>query len=205
MAALTSDAIYADYGSSIGSIGIISGPFIYYDQPTALDGGLLAGGVVTQNGIQSTYITAGKYKDSGDPFRKLTDAEIQVYQTAVNNEYELFVNDVVAARKIEPNVLKNQIGALAYDNKTALEYKLIDATKTREEVYAEAAKKSGLENDYQVIRESATSSFLNQILSAIGMIPKLSAANIQTEITRKKCGLSGQILAFHGQVASLCP
>src|SRR5690606_18222954 len=45
------DEIYADFGTSIGSIGVIGPMLTFYDRPTAFDGGLLGGGVTTERGI----------------------------------------------------------------------------------------------------------------------------------------------------------
>ncbi|MCC7076029.1 MAG: S49 family peptidase, partial [Acidimicrobiia bacterium] len=80
-AAASTDEILVDHGSSVGSIGVIYGPFQFFDRPVAFDGGLLGGGIVTQNGISVTYFTAGRGKDMGNPFRPLTDEEISIAQT----------------------------------------------------------------------------------------------------------------------------
>jgi protease-4 len=75
----------------IGSIGVIGGILTYFDNPVALDGGLLGGGIVTKNGIQQTVISAGRGKDLGNPFRKPTEEELQVLRQGVNYEYNQFV------------------------------------------------------------------------------------------------------------------
>jgi protease IV len=62
-AASAADKVIADYGSDIGSIGVIMGPFKYYNTVVNEDSGLFDGGVITQNGIESVSITAGKPKD----------------------------------------------------------------------------------------------------------------------------------------------
>ncbi|PIY79413.1 MAG: S49 family peptidase, partial [Candidatus Pacebacteria bacterium CG_4_10_14_0_8_um_filter_43_12] len=86
--AIGADKIVADTGTTIGSIGVIFGPFKYYDSVVSEDGGLLAGGVVTQKGIQTTYITAGKSKDLGNPYRQLTQEELGTLQNMVNQAYD---------------------------------------------------------------------------------------------------------------------
>ncbi|HSX17446.1 MAG TPA: S49 family peptidase [Patescibacteria group bacterium] len=192
------DKIIADYGSDIGSIGVIMGPFEYYDTVLAEDGGLLSGGVVTQNGIQSTYISAGKYKDMGNPYRKLSAGEIALLQKSVNNEYDTFVQYVSQHRHIAEATIRDTIGAAAYDNKTALEYKLIDQTGSRDDAYAALAKAAGIQDDFTIVREEQSQGFIESLLSATVRKPQVQAkANI--------CSQTQGVLAYHGDVTALCP
>jgi protease-4 len=198
-AASSTDKIIADYGSDTGSVGVIMGPFQYYDGLVAEDGGLLSGGVVTERGIQNVMITAGKSKDVGSPYRKLTNDELAILQKSVNNEYDTFVQYVSQHRNISEDTLRNTIGAMAYDNKTAQSYKLIDMTGSRETAYDELAKAAGLERgSYQVVREAYVPSLIESLLSAAGRTPqpKASAPNL--------CSLTTASLAYHGDVTSLC-
>jgi protease-4 len=197
-AAASTDKIIADYGSDVGSIGIIMGPFQYYDKPLAEDGGLLGGGIITQNGIQNTYITAGKSKDIGNPYRRMTDDELKLMQQGVNNEYDNFVSYVSERRDIPEATIRNQIGALPYDNKTALQYKLIDQTASREGAYEALAEEAGIQSDFAVVREESAVSFFNDLLSAITRQPKKEAKGVDT------CALTRGLLAYHGDVAALC-
>lgn len=197
-AAASADKIIADYGSDVGSIGVIMGPFQYYNKVTAQDGGLLGGGVVTQNGIESINITAGTSKDIGNPYRKLTDAEIKSLQQSVNNEYDNFVQHVSATRKITPETIRNQIGAMIYDNKTALQLKLIDETASREDVYQELAKAANVEDDFQVVREETVPGFVASLFGAV-------THSQRKEVKIDSCALTRNALAWQGDVTSLCP
>lgn len=197
-AAASTDKIFADYGSDVGSIGIIMGPFEYYDKPIAQDGGLLSGGIVTENGIQSTYITAGKSKDLGNPYRKMTDDELKVMQQGVNNEYDNFVSYVSERRDIPGDTIRNQLGALTYDNKTAQSNKLIDGTASREGTYDRLATAAGIHDDYAVVREESSVSFVKTLLGAITRQPAKQAAEVDT------CSLTRNVLAYHGDVTALC-
>jgi protease-4 len=191
------DKIIADYGSDVGSIGVIMGPFQYYNTVLAEDGGLLSGGVVTQNGIESTYITAGKSKDVGSPYRKLSANEITMLQKSVNNEYDTFVQYVSEHRHIPEATIRDTIGAMAYDNKTAQSYKLIDKTGSRDDAYAALAKAAGIEDDFSIIREEYSPSFVESLLSATLHKPQIKASS-------NICSQSKGILAYHGDVAALC-
>jgi protease-4 len=147
------DRIVADHGTLIGSIGVIFGPFSFYDGVVATDGGLLGGGVETKGGITVEYITAGRSKDIGNPYRKMTDEERKVLQQGVDNAYTEFVTTVATGRDLEPDVITGDLGALIYDERTAQEKGLIDEIGDRDAAYGAAAEAAKLSNgDYQVIR-----------------------------------------------------
>jgi protease-4 len=196
-AASSTDKILADYGSDIGSIGVVMGPFQYYDGVLAEDGGLLEGGVVTQRGIQNTFVTAGKSKDVGNPYRKLTGDELASFQTAVNNEYDAFVRYVSIHRKMTEDKLRNTIGAMAYDNKTAIDFGLIDGTASRDDAYTQLAKAAGIEDDFTIIREDHAPGLVESLLAARTNKPGPKAA-------RNLCTLTQSILVYHGDVSALC-
>lgn len=163
--AVSADRVFADFGSSTGSIGVISGPYQFFDEVTATTGNILQSGIVTQNGIDEFYISAGRSKDLGNPFRRMSDEELTHEQASVNNEYELFVDYVARRRNIQPSVVRGQIGALMFENKRALSLGLIDEEADRHEVYEKLADAAKLKS-YQIIEESAPGSFLSDLLMA---------------------------------------
>lgn len=205
-AAVSTDKIVADYGSDIGSIGVIMGPFEYYNKVIATDGGLLGGGVITQNGVEQTYITAGRSKDIGNPYRRLTTDEVTALQRQVNNEYDNFVTYVAARRQLTADTIKTQIGALSYDNKTAQSLKLIDATGNRDDAYDQLAAAAQVGEDYTIMRADGATGFVSALLGAIkhGRWPHVQAAPAQSDISAKTCALTKTMLAYHGNVADLC-
>ncbi|WP_299044045.1 S49 family peptidase [uncultured Thermosynechococcus sp.] len=151
-AMVTADRIYADYGSMIGSIGILGPSVLYYDRPTSLNNGLLQGGV-TANSIEERTLSAGRSKDMGNPFRRLTPEEIAVLQRGLEQEYTKFVAHVAQARGISPQVIRNQMGAMIFSNDQAKQYGLIDGTLSRPEALNALAKAAHLrEGNYAVVR-----------------------------------------------------
>ncbi len=148
--AASTDAIWSDYGTDIGSIGVISGPFHYYDKVTSVNDPV--DGQVTAGTISSYNITAGAGKDEGDPYRQLTPAERANVQKGVDNDYAAFVNFVAGRRKLAAPVIRTQIGAYSYDPVTALGLKLIDNIAGRNATFDEAARRAGLKlDDYEVV------------------------------------------------------
>ncbi len=194
-AALGGQQIIADYGSVIGSIGVVSGPFKYYDTPTAEDGGLLSGGVVTQNGIETRYITAGRSKDIGNPYRQLTDDEVSQLQQMVNNQYDDFVAYTSGRRDLSASDVKDVIGAMIYDTTTAMSHGLIDFIESRESAYDRIAAAAGIDGSYRVVRESLPSGLVDVLLGS--MVPAKT-------IPMSLCYGRASVLALYGSVESMC-
>jgi protease-4 len=196
--AVSADKIFADQGTSVGSIGVIFGPFEYYDKVLAKDSGILLGGVVTQNGIESLFITAGKSKDFGNPFRRLTAEEISRMQSMVNNEYDMFVDYVASRRSIPKKTIIEDIGALVYDGKSGKEKNLIDMISNKDDAYKALAKLANVpEDDFSVSQEYPKKGLLMTILESRRMTtPLRSSASL--------CGLTKVVLAYHGNVSKLC-
>lgn len=200
------DKIYADYGSMVGSIGILGPTLQYYNTPTALTGGLFAGGIETANGIETKMITAGRSKDLGNPFRRPTEEEIEVLERGVKSEYENFVRHVAAARKIEPEFIRTQLGALIFSNADAEKFKLIDGTRSRTAALDELAKTVGIEGDYKVVRKGSPKSDLLALLTTLAEGGEESRLHLQLQgIKADKCALAGHhAIAYFGNIQALC-
>jgi protease-4 len=147
------DRIVADHGTLIGSIGVIFGPLTYYDGVVAVDGGLLGGGVETRGGISVEYLTAGRGKDVGNPFRRLTEEERAVLQQGVDRAYQGFVDTVAEGRELPRERIITELGALIFDEQTARDKGLVDEVGNRDRAYRAAAELAGLApGNYQVRR-----------------------------------------------------
>jgi protease-4 len=174
-AAAPTDFILAETGSQIGSIGVIFGPFKYYDEVVA-EGDLINGAVVTQNGIETNYITGGASKDAGNPYRRLTEREIEILQEGVNDTYDNFVDLVVSNRDdITETELRNDIGALVYSVDQSLENGLIDEVGDKRAAYAKLAELAEVdEDDYRIIERYQPLGFWDSLL-----VGSLSQTNSQ--------------------------
>ncbi len=195
------DLILADHGSLLGSIGVTMGAFEYWDGLIATEGGLFGGGVTTSEGIEFQPITAGRGKDMGAPYRRLTEEERRILQQGVDNAYTDFVRLVSEGRDIPETDIRQKIGALVYDNKTAEELGLIDGTANRHEAYAEAARLAGLDgDDWQVIREKGGAGLFSGLFG-LGDDDEPEAAATGA---RGICFPANTILAYYGDVIALC-
>lgn len=199
-------AIYAAPGSAIGSIGVIGGSEIFYNKPTAFQSGLFASGVVTEEGIEVSYMHAGRGKDAGNPFRRMTDEERQIRQAGLDRSYAEFVAHVARGRGIDPAQIVDQLGAHIYGNTQAKQLGLIDATLSREEAYAALGTLAGIEGDnYSVVRRAPPKQSLLEGMLSEGSAPGALYTQLGTRIVQEKCKAASQIsLVFHGNVSQIC-
>ena len=203
------DKILADHGSIVGSIGVISGPYTYYDGVMATSGTLLEQGVTTRNGITSEYLTAGRDKDFGSPYRQMTAEERQVMGDLLNTEYDFFVNWVSEHRGIPAQTIKDDYGAHIFNTVKATENKLIDGTAGRDEAFRDFATLSGLDpNDTKLVQATAPSVWA-QVLGAEahpwGVAPAAQPQDGQPPIvTSKLCTGAPTGLAYHGDPLEFC-
>ena len=194
------DLILADHGSLLGSIGVTMGAFEYWDGLYATEGGLFGGGVTTRDGIEFQAITAGRGKDMGAPYRRLTNEEVRVLQAGVDNAYADFVRHVSESRGITESEIREKIGALVYDNKTAQELKLIDGTANREEAYAEAARLAGLgASNWQVVRDEGGEGLFG------GLWGRFRGEEPAVQAGTGVCFPPYTVLLYHGDLNALCP
>jgi protease-4 len=141
------DKIFADYGSLIGSVGVNFGNWFYYEDPIALDGGILGGGVETRGGVRTSFVGAGLGKDLGNPFRPMTDREKALLNETADYFYQAFLDHVVKYRKMDRQKLIDDYGAMIFGNAGAQERGYIDGTKTFEETIGFIAELAGVKGD----------------------------------------------------------
>ncbi len=193
---IAADEVVVDYGSLVGSVGVIGGQFPVYNGVTELGGGLLGGSVTTEGGIDVVTITSGEGKDFGNPFRQPTNKELSIAQESSDLIYERFVDYVSVRRGIENVSVRNEVGAYAYGEEQALNLGLIDRVGSREEAYRLMAEKLGIE-DYQVVGEVGESDFVSRLLGVVG---RFSSPNVKSG----SCIWDKKVMVFYGSVGELC-
>jgi protease-4 len=205
MAMVGADAIYADHGSLIGSIGVLGPSLTYFNQPMATDGGLFGGGIVTEGGIERTIITAGRGKDIGNPFRKPTEEEITTLTDGINTEYANFIEHVASNRDMKASLIRDEMGAQIFGNEKSETFGLIDGTLDRSAAIEALAKLAQLGDDYQLIKPNIKSeSLFNQMM---GVLAGRSSIRLSPEVFARQqvCNVSRQLtMAYHGNLASYC-
>ncbi len=199
------DRIIADHGTLVGSIGVIFGPFVRYKDVVGTSGSIVESGVSTRGGITQEYLTQGKGKDFGNPFRDMTAQERKVMTDGMANEYQAFVDWVSRHRGIPAKTIVDDLGAYIYDPKTAISKKLIDAQLGPDEAFRDTVQLMGLDVMNARIAKRAGASPLEQLLGASSRIYGYQdAAPAGAKASSIICTGAPQPLVWHGPVAAFC-
>lgn len=199
-------AIYAAPGSMTGSIGVISGQVAYFNDPIALSEG--GAGITTRGGIEITTLHAGKGKDFGNPYRRVTEEELAVIQGGLDKLYAEFVDHVATFRGIKSETIINEMGAHVFENGQAENYGLIDATLSRDDAFTALAVLAGINpNDFAIVRRGLRrgSFFEGLNVESTGEAESAALTRISPLIEKQKCqAFSSMALAYHGPINSAC-
>jgi protease-4 len=141
------DKIFADYGSVIGSVGVNFGNWMYFEDPVALDAGLFGGGVETRGGVRTNFLGAGLGKDLGNPWRPMTQREMDLINASAEFYYDEFVDHVTSNRPVDRDRLVNEYGAMIFADGLAKDRGYIDDMKTFQETLEYIAGEIGAEGD----------------------------------------------------------
>lgn len=201
------DHIISDYGTLVGSIGVIFGPISRYRDVTGITGNLLESGVETEGGIEQYYLTRGTSKDFGNPFRDMTDEEAEMYGHGIQVEYDMFVNFVAEHRGIPAETIVDDLGAYMFDPQTAIEKGLVDEIAGRDQAFRSAATVFEVDPEDTRLVSPAAPSALSQLLGAQARVPGHSeplSTNSGLQATSELCVGSPLVLAYSGDVRQVC-
>lgn len=201
--------ILADHGSLVGSIGIIAGPFERYKDVTAITGSMLTSGVATSGGITSEYLTQGKGKDFGNPFRDMTPEERANFTTGLAHEYDNFVTWVSTSRGIPAETIKNTYGAYIFDTQTAQQNKLIDGVAGRDEAFRTFATDAGLDPAQTKVVSAQAPGMWAQLFGAQARaygtsLPAPAVGGQRPLATASLCTGGPVMLAYQGSLNGVC-
>ena len=153
MASVASDYIFANKNTVTGSIGVIMSG---YDMS----------GLYEKLGIRYISITSGKNKDSS----AMTEEQISIYQSQVDECYEAFTSKVASGRKMDIEKVKELADGRTYTATQALDNGLIDEISSYDAMREKMS--STLKTD--VFYEPSTeTNFITDLFSHIqNLIPK---------------------------------
>lgn len=136
--ALAADKIIASKGTITGSIGVIMKS-------------MSVAQLVKWARLESRVVKSGKFKDSGSPFRPISEDEKIYFQGLIDNMYEQFVGDVASERHMPLEKLKTLADGRVYTGEQALNLGLIDGLGNLYDALDEAKKMAGLPQSARVI------------------------------------------------------
>lgn len=159
--ACAADTIVANPGTLTGSIGVIM-------QFTRMKG------LYDKVGLEHQVVKSGQFKDTGSPFRELTEQDRAVLQATVDDVYNQFVDTIFKARG---NLLtRAEVVELAdgriFSGKQALESKLIDQLGNLPDAIKIAGGLAGIDGKPRVLRPERRTSLFEQLLG-IKQMPAL--------------------------------
>ena len=158
--ACAADTIVANPGTLTGSIGVIM-------QFTQLKG------LYDKVGLGHKVIKSGDFKDTGSPFRELTEREQAVLQATVDDVYNQFVDTIFETRG--DLLTRDEVVALAdgriFSGKQALDSKLLDRLGNLPDAIEVAAELADIEGKPKVVRKEKKTSLLEQLVGIKQMPP----------------------------------
>lgn len=148
-AASATDTIFASRISSVGSIGVLAS-YIEF-----------AGTLERYN---ATYrsLTAGEFKDTGDPFKRLTPAEERMFQEQLDDIHAYFIQSVAENRGLPEEKVRELANGWVYTGKEALEFGLIDRIGSDNEVIAHLEEQ--LNTTVDLVEFQAPLTFFDEII-----------------------------------------
>ncbi len=139
--------IIANRGTLTGSIGVIM------MSPNV-------GDLIKEYGVKMTVIKSGKYKDSGSPFRTVTDGDRAILQNVVDSAYEQFVDVIAQSRGLEHEAVKKFADGRVITGDQAKELGLIDETGDLNRAAKVALEFSGDDAEPEIILPKKPTNFM---------------------------------------------
>lgn len=134
------DKIVANPGTVTGSIGVIAEFFNISE-------------LADKYGLKFETVKSGKFKDSGSPFRTLTNEERKYFQKLIDDSFQQFVEVVHKERGIDKEKLLKIADGRIFTGQQAKELNLVDELGSYEDAISLSIKMAGISEDARIIRE----------------------------------------------------
>ncbi|MBR6700706.1 MAG: signal peptide peptidase SppA [Firmicutes bacterium] len=127
------DKIYANRNTMTGSIGVTLGTYVDIS------------GLLEKFDIETTTITAGDNKAMGSYFDPMTEEQIAIYQSIVDESYAQFTGIVAQGRGLDIETVKKLADGRLYTSDQAKDAGLIDEVMNYDDSLLAIQKETGLE------------------------------------------------------------
>ncbi len=135
--ASAAEKVFANAGTLTGSIGVVM------EVPNVA-------GVLKWAGVEVNTVTAGKMKDSGSPFRAMTDDEKKYFEAILKDVHEQFIEAVAAGRKMKVDEVRPLADGRVFSGRQAKEAKLVDELGGIDAAIAAAGAMAGIKGEPKV-------------------------------------------------------
>jgi protease IV len=139
--ASAAETIVASPGTLTGSIGVIM----------SLTN---VRGLMDKLGVEATIVTAGKWKDTGSPFRAVTPEERAMLQKMADQVHTQFIDAVAAGRKLDPAKAREIANGRVYTGEEGKQIGLVDELGGLEDAVRIAGTRGGIEGRPTIERVS---------------------------------------------------
>lgn len=158
--AATADEIYANSESIVGSIGVIMSSYN-------------CTGLYEKLGIKEINITSGKNKAMGSAGTEMTEEQLAIYQSIIDESYERFVDVVSENRSIDRDTVYKLADGRIYSSAQAQKSGLIDGVMNYESFMGFLDKSFG-NTEYYTFGQDAKNFYSLLFEKANQIIPKSS-------------------------------
>ena len=149
--------VYARPGTFTGSIGVIM-RITHAEE------------LMAKVGIDVQIIKSGPYKDQGGWHRPLSEEEVAMLKTIIDQAYDDFVQVVVAGRGLTDSEVRAVADGRIMTGRQAVAAGLVDAEGDLDDAIAKAAALAGIEGEPRTLRIEHTPSLLDLIGSVPGFV-----------------------------------
>jgi protease-4 len=150
---LGADLIMASPGTATGSIGVIA-KFSNVEQLTK------------KLGLDFFSLKAGRYKDAGTPFRRMTPEERAYMQRLLDNIYEQFIQDVARARNLPLAKVRTLAEGQVYTGAQAKDLGLVDELGNLSDAIERAGRLAGIVGKVEAVYPEKERSLLRLLLGS---------------------------------------
>lgn len=152
-------------------------------------------GLYDKLGLEEIIISTGDNKGMGSSGTELTDEQRAIYQSLVDESYEVFTDIVAKARNMDIETVKKLADGRVYTAKQALENGLIDGVGTWENAVAQMQELTGAQPYEKIFDVQAT--LLDYIL--YGMADVMPKSDVQALNDMASSQLAGVPLYLYRQ------
>ncbi len=138
--ALAADTIMANPGTTTGSIGVIAGVTLIHR-------------LAEKIGVDYEVIKSGKFKDTGNSFRKITPEERKYLQELIDDVYEQFIEVVAVERGLPLNEVRKMADGRVFTGRQAMEMNLVDLLGNYQDAITLAGELGGIEGTPEVLEK----------------------------------------------------
>lgn len=136
--ACAADRIISSPGSIVGSIGVI-GEWLNY------------GDLLEWAKVSDVVFKTGEFKDTGNPLRDLSPAEVEYFQGLIDDMYAQFVDAVATGRNLDVEQVRAFADGRVFTGRQAVELGMIDEVGNLQDAIDRTAELAGIVGTPQLI------------------------------------------------------